>query len=281
MEQELLPESVREDVVEEVELDLDSGESAEKLDSDIYENLVEHLEKWQGISLYQTGNMIGFVIPTGLVSDPYVIHEVWNDAAEDEYYGVSFAEIDWEAYQYRMFATEYQDLQDYMPVLTGGAEFILEPEAAKSENMTIISWAEEYYDEDAAEAFPVYEVCIRDLTQDGKPELILNVFAGMHLILHKKGNTYYGKMEGRRSLYRLQTNGVYGSGKEDYHLFQMHFKKDHFADEYLGGYESHDDDFEYYIQDQKVKKSVYEKWEKSIMTENVSWYSTEAIWNEG
>lgn len=285
LEQELLPESVREDMVEEVELDLDvSEEYAEKLDADIYENLVKHLEKWQGISLYQTSNMIGFVIPTDLASDPYVIHEVWNDATED-YVGVSFAEIDWEAYQYRMLATEYQVLQDYMPVLTGGAEFNMEfmddEGVQKSEKMTIISWAEKNFDENSPESFPVYEVCICDLTQDGKPELILDVFGGVHLILHREGNTYYGRLEGKRSLYGLQTNGVYGAGKEDYLLFQTHFEQDHFVDEYLGGYELHFDDddevFEYYIQDQKVKKDVYEKWEKSIKTEYVYWYSTEAL----
>lgn len=282
LEQELLPESVREVMVEEVELDLDDSEEY----ADIYENLVDHLERWQGISLYQTSNMIGFVIPTDLASEPYVIHEVWSDTTEDSYYcgGVSFAEIDWEAYQYKMFATEYQALQDYMPVLTGGAEFIMEndEEAEKSEKMTIISWAEENFDEKSPETLPVYEVCICDLTQDGKPELILDAFAGMHLILHKEGNTYYGSLEGKRSLYGLQTNGVYSAGKEDRYIYQLHFEKDHFADEYLGRYELHFDEdsegvYEYYIQDEKVKKDVYEKWEKSIMTEYVYWYSTEAL----
>ncbi len=297
-EQDLLSGSDREYVVEEIQEEIEDEreeykESGKKQNYDnIYENLLEHLEKWQEISLYQTGDMIGIVIPTGLTSDPYDIRELWNDASDNEDDSMSFAEIDWEAYQYRMLDSEYQSLQDYMPVLTGGAEFVYlwdeweddEEETAESQNMTISSWIGKNYDEEMAEDISVSEVCICDLTQDGKTELILEFSGGTHLILHKEGNTYYGTMRGRRSLCGLQTNGVYGAGKADYYFYQMHFEKDHFVEEYLGGSEYpiqaedvKEEDIKYYIGDQKVEKDVYEKWKKSIMTEFVSWYNPEAL----
>lgn len=178
-----------------------------------------------------------------------------------------------------------------MPVLTGEAQFIYqweedEEETAKSENMTISGWVKEYFDEEAAEVFPVNEVCICDLTQDGKAELILEIWNDIHLILHKEGNTYYGISEGRRSLYGLQTNGVYGAGKGDYYYYRMHFEKDRFVEEYLGGYaypipaeDFKEEDVKYYIRDQRVGKDAYEKWKKSIMTEEVSWYRPEVLEN--
>lgn len=295
-EQDLLPESEQEYVIEDIQDEIaeEYEESGKKQDSDIiYKNLLENLEKWQGISLYQTGDMIGLVIPAGLTSDSYVICQVWKGWYVAGYGGdssVSFADIDWGAYQYRMLAPEYQDLQDYMPVLTGGAEFFDQWEewdgddgvVVENQNMTIRSWAEEYYEKEMPETFPVYGVCICDLTQDGKPELVLELWNGVHLILHKEGNNYYGVLEGRREFCNLQINGVYGAGKENYYLQQLHFEKDHFVEEYLGGceYSSQTEDYKYYIKDQKVEKDVYKKWEKSIMAEDVQWYSPEAIWNE-
>lgn len=294
--QDLLQESVRQEVMEEVEMDLEDEmeegyeESGKNQNSDhFYGNVLENLKKWQEISLYQSSDGIGFVIPTGLAMAPFAIYEMWNGWDETKWDGgVSFAEIDWKAYQYKMFASEYQDLQDYMPVLTGEAQFIFqwdedEEEAVKGKNMTISDWVKEYVDEEATEDFVVNEVCNCDLTQDGKAELILEIWNAIHLILHKEGNTYYGTLKGRRSLYELQTNGVYGAGKGDYY-YQMHFEKDRFVEEYLGGYEYpiqaedfKEEDVKYYIRDQRVGKDAYEKWKKSIMTEEVSWYRPEAL----
>lgn len=298
-EQELLSESVREDVVEDAEMDIDEKmeeyEEAGKKQNfeNIYKNLKEHLEKWQGILLYQTRDMIGLVIPTGLASAPYDTYEEWKDWGLVTY-NVSFANIDWEAYQYRMLDSEYQGLQEYMPVLTGGAEFVDseeewevddeetddeetdDKETAKSQNMTISGWVED---------ISVSDVCICDVTQDGKPELILEFASGSsYLILHKEGNTYYGTMKEKRELYGLQTNGVYGAGRYEYYYYQLHFEKDHFVSEYLGGSESpiqagdfKEEDIKYYIRDQKVEKDDYEKWRKSIMTEYAFWYSPERL----
>ncbi|MDE6566211.1 MAG: hypothetical protein K2K70_00585 [Lachnospiraceae bacterium] len=300
-EQELLTESVREDVIENVEMDIDEKmeeyeEAGERQKFDtINKSLKEHLEKWQGILLYQTRDMIGLVIPTDHASLPYDTYEDWKDWGF-ETDNVSFVKIDWEAYQYRMLASEYQGLQEYMPLLTGGAEFVDSEEeweeddeetddegAAKSQNRTISGWVEEYYGDETAENISVSDVCICDVTQDGKPELILEFFGGSsYLILHKEGNTYYGTMKGKRELYGLQTNGVYGAGKYDYYYYQLHFEKDHFVSEYLGRYEVNiqagdEKDTKYYIRDQKVEKDAYEKWRKSIMTEYASWYSPEAL----
>lgn len=298
-ERDFLTESDRqyllEEVQEEMEEEMEESEEAgdKRKSDDFYKNLMEHLKKWQDISLYQTGDMIGFVIPTGLASDPYVTREVWYewDAPDDAYGGVFFTKIDWEAYQYRMFASEYQDLQDYMPLLTGGAEFTCQradwewgEDDEERKNMTLSSWSEELFSESLAELY-VNSVCICDVTQDGKAELILDISNGMQLILHKEGNAYYGTFKGSRELCGLQKNGVYHAGRYTVFLYQMRFEKDHFVEDYLGQYVYYNmsEDStkeEYYIQERKVKKSVYEKWEKSMMDGDVYWYSPEALDNK-
>ena len=58
------------------------------------------------------------------------------------------------------------------------------------------------------------------------------------------------------------------------HLYQMCFEKDTFVEKYIGGYEYIDEDrLKYYIQDKAVEKKDYKKWEKSILDDEVDWYT--------
>lgn len=297
--EDLLPESDWEEAIKlirkEIRDEYDEEADGESHSDDILGNWMYNLKKWSEMMLYQTRDMIGVVIPTGLEAYPYVIHETWNEW-EEESEGVSYAEIDWEAYQYKMFASEYQGLQDYMPVLTGETEFIYinqeEPEddetVLERQNMTIRSWVDEFWGEDFTyEDLILYRISVCDLTQNGKPEVILEFGSmnGAHLVLHKEGDTYFGIIFGRRSLIGLQKNGIYSAGKNELYLFQVRFKKDVFVESYLGGYEypqympedEHEEgDIKYYIRDQEVEKDAYEKWEKSITEEEVCWYTPEA-----
>lgn len=294
---DLLPESDRQEAMEMIREEIgdkyDEEAAGENHSDDILGNWMDNLKKWQEMMFYQTRDMIGVVIPTGIEADPYVIHETWNEW-EEESEGVSYAEIDWEAYQYKMFASEYQGLQDYMPVLTGETEFNYiqeEPEddetVLERQNVTIRSWLEEYWGEDFTyEDLNLYRISVCDLTQDGKSEVILEFnMNGAHLVLHKEGDTYFGRIFGRRSLIGLQKNGIYGAGKNGLYLYQVRFMKDNFVESYLGGYEyprympedEHVEEYiKYYIRDQEVEKDAYEKWEKSITEEEVGWYTPEA-----
>ncbi len=312
-ELDLLPESDRQEAIEMIRYEIgdeyDEEADEENHSNDVLGNWMDNLKKWSEMMLYQTRDMkwsemmlyqtrdmIGVVIPTGLEADPYVIHETWNEW-EEESEGVSYAEIDWEAYQYKMFASEYQGLQEYMPVLTGETEFNYiqeEPEddetVLERQNVTIRSWVEEFLGEDFTyEDLTLYRISVCDLTQDGKPEVILEFGSldGAHLVLHKERDAYYGMIFRRRSLIGLQKNGVYSAGKNGLYLYQVRFKKDTFVESYLGGYEypqhmpmpddEHVEEYiKYYIRDQEVEKDVYEKWEKSITEEEVCWYTPEA-----
>ncbi len=296
--QDLLPEQDREEAAEEIleeyEDGLDEEDDTEDEVEDYPGNLVRHPEKWQEVTIYQTRDMIGIVIPTGIGTWPYEFHEVCRDGNwYDEEVGVAYAAVDWEAYQYKLFASEYQGLQEYMPVLTGKADFTWNAEMTEDDTendrkkqMTIGRLAEEfgYGEEDPPlEELILTEICICDLTQDGKPELILSIYGGLHVVLHKEGDRYYGICQGRRSLYDLQNNGVYEAGKYGRSFYQMHFEGEVFVEEFLGGFGYADflteDTPIYYIGNQEVGKKAYQKWEKSIQGEEVCWYSPEALYH--
>lgn len=289
---ECAKEYIRDFVMELIEIEEEEETEEEHQSNDIDRNVIEYLENWQEIKLYQTLNMIGVVIPTGLRTNPYVIQEVWNEW-EDPDSGVSYAEIDWGAYQYKMLASEYQSLQDYMPVLNGETEFTLmeetwaEDDATEMErrNLTISDWVREYKDSEYMNCgrSVVERISICDLTQDGKMELILDFYGDFFLILHREGDSYYGMYyDAGYSFWGLQRNGVYGRGKYDFNLFQMRFEKDTFVEYFIGGSESGRGNLEkdvkvkYYIQDKEVKEEVWEKWYKSITDEYVCWYTPDA-----
>ena len=150
-------------------------------------------EGWQDVKIYQTRDDVGVVIPVKYGLDAYVIYELWEDWEEEE--GIAYSDVDWEEYQYKMFASEYQSLQDYMPVLTGGTEVTLMEEiwtednetVVERQNLTMNDWIDGIRENCDIEKQTLGSVCICDLTQDGTSELILwfNGDFALYLVLHR------------------------------------------------------------------------------------------------
>lgn len=301
--QDILPKQYQEEVEDYIECGDAEGfhggedyqKTLEENEADLFPTL--RAKGWQDVKIYQTRDEVGVVIPTKFGLDAYVIYKTsceWDWGMQyDEDERIHYSDVDWEAYQYKMLPPEYQSLQSYMPVLTGGNEITLIEEdwsedemEMKRKNLTISDLAREYTGEDLGNEEPALSyVCIFDLTQDGKAELILHFsYPGeWKLVLHKEGDAYYGIIYGRRSLQSLKKNGVYINGKGGLSFYQMRFEKDTFVESYIGGYEiSWDSETEkehikYYVGEKEVEKGAYKKWEKSIAAEEVLWYAPEIL----
>ena len=279
----ILPEQYR----EKVEEDIMSG---------VYQEILSGLGikyhvsfQKQDIKIYQTKDRIGLVIPTDVGVDPYLIYEV--DVIMDQYVAypssIPYPDVDWTAYRHTLRASEYQSLQEYMPVLLGKTDFIWisetisddGQETTEEEEVSIYQFLERYCDELelGVQDYSLYRISISDVTQDGKPELVLHfgIYGGFYLILHREGEKFYGIDRAEREFEGLQENGVYlgSGGAYTSYFYQMRFQGGNFTETMIG----QRDGKKYYIGDRKVNEKEFEKWEEDNIDEPVCWYTPEAL----
>ncbi len=280
----ILPEQYR----EEIEEDIMSGDYQEILSGKKIKYPASFQE--QDVKIYQTKNRIGLVIPTDIGMDPYLIYEVYVDMDQNRYAGypssIPYPDVDWDEYRYTLFASEYQNLQDYMPVLLGKANFAWfhetfsddEQETAEAEEVSIYQFLEKYGEPiDSYKDYRLTNISISDVTQDGKQELVLHFssYGGFYLILHREGEKFYGTDRSERCFQGLQENGVYvGSGGAFcQYFYQLRFHGGNFVETLIG----ERDDKKYYIGDRKAGEKEFEKWEEDNTEKTVCQYAPEKL----
>lgn len=239
-------------------------------------------EEWEHIEVYQTQDSFGIAVQTILYDEVYAIYEVSQaDVIEED----SYEDVDWEEYQYRMFPEEYQALQEYMPVLTGGEAFIWEKEKVAKKKITVSEKEKvalaQFLDkkregeETGGKSVSLDYVSLCDLTGDGGPELLLTLDRyRIYLLLHREGDAYYGLELNRKKLWfqGLQTDGICvrsTMGGEFY--YQVTFENGMFQEEMLGGYEF-DNGKICYLDGEKTSKGIFNTWYASIESEDVPRY---------
>lgn len=280
----ILPEQYR----EKVEEDIMSGDYQE-ITSGLGMKYHVIFQK-QDVKIYQTKDRIGLVIPTDVGMDPYLIYEVYvnmDQNGDDRGDSIPYLDVDWAAYRYTLYASEYQSLQDYMPVLLGKTDFIWiseiisddGQETAEEEKVSIYQFLERYYDESGVQDYFLNSISISDVTQDGKQELVLHfgIYGDFYLILYREGEKFYGIDRAERCFQGLQENGVYGAAGGAYtnYFYQMRFRGGDFTETLIG----QQDGKKYYIGDRKVDEKEYWKWEQDNRDEPVCWYAPEALQN--
>lgn len=287
--QSILPERYR----EEVEEDIQSGDCWEILSGKDTEYPLSFQK--QNVKIYQSKDRIGLVIPTGVEASPYVVYEVYVDMEQRWYNGfpdsIPYPDVDWEAYRYTLLASEYQSLQDYMSVLLGKTNFTWtqesyteqEEETVKLEEVSIYQFIEQYYGE-PAENYRDYHlgnISVSDVTQDGKPELVLHFssYGGFYLILHQEGKQFYGTDRSERCFQGLQKNGVYqaSGGFDAQYFYQMRFREGKFVESMI----AQQDGKKYYIGNKKVNEKEFGKWVDDNIGEMVCQYEPEELQESG
>lgn len=253
-------------------------------DLNLFQNTVS--EGWKDVKIYQMRDKVGVVIQTRLGRDAYVIYEVCRDWEQDDGNGVRYSEVDWGAYQYKLLAREYQELQDYMPVLTGEKSLIWiseeldadDKKRTKRKEMLISQFSEEYGESELGqEEYWLDYISVCDITQDGGLELVLHFinWGGFYLILHREGNRFYATDRGERSFEGLQADGMYfgsGGGFTSY-FYRMKFAGDTFLEKLI----AQKDHGEYEIEGRKAGETEFAKWERSRMDNLACRYDTEIL----
>lgn len=243
-------------------------------DFNLFHNTVS--EGWKDVKIYQTSDKVGVVIQTRFGRDAYVIYEVRRDWEQEDGNGVHYSEVDWDAYQYKLLAREYQELQDYMPVLAGEKSLIWISEdydgdgkkRTRRKEMLISEFFEEYGESGLMQdEYWLDYISVCDITQDGGLELVLHFtdWGGFYLILHREGNQFYATDRGERSFQGLQADGVYfGSGGAfTSYVYRMKFDGNTFVEKLIG----QRDYGEYEIEGRKVGEAEFAKWEHSRMND--------------
>lgn len=280
----ILPEQYR----EEVEKDIMYGDRKEILSG---KSMAYHaFFQEQDVKIYQTIDRIGIVIPADTEANPYLIYEVYVDMDQNRYDGypssIPYPDVDWDEYQYTLFASEYRSLQDYMPVLSGKTDFVWfhetffddEQETTEAEEVSIYQFLEKYGEPiESYKDYRLANISISDVTQDGKAELVLHFssFGGFYLILHREGEKFYGTDRFERCFQRLQENGVYGGSGGAFcrYFHQLRFRGEKFVETLIGKR----DDKKYYIGDRKVDEKEFEKWEQDNTEKTVCQYAPEKL----
>lgn len=272
--EDILPEQYREEMEEDILYGCCSGyhggdDYQEAMEKEGKEKLfpTQAADGWQDVKVYQTAYGVGVVLPVKFGLDSYVIYEnCWSDLYMDSDDRAAYSDVDWEAYQYKLLAPEYQRLQDYMPVLMGKTDVTWENESTSEDgennkerrNISVPHFLEEYCGSDMEwKDYTLYSISLCDLTQDGQLDLILE-FVGLKLILHQEGEQFYGKSFGSRSFESVTKDGIYEEygGASWCHYYQMHFDGDTFVTEEVAGQEGND----YYIGKKKVEEKKISKW---------------------
>ena len=154
------------------------------------------------------------------------------ETVTDFYEPVEVSELDYDSFQSRMTAEEWEGFQQYFPVLKENAVFHYtsfgdgvelnkdgEPlkegehmmyERYMSEEITDISRFAESDSENGGEKWKIEDIRVFDLDEDGVQELIIQwTPVGEILVLHREKEEFYGWEIMYRGFEVLQKNGVY------------------------------------------------------------------------
>lgn len=230
---------------------------------------------WKDVKVYQTEEKIGVVIPTIYAMGSYQIYEIRKD---DFPLGVDYDQVDWEAYQYKLSASDYKALQRYMPVLKGEKTFFWNKDRTESVQTVEVTMPQ-YFQEMSKEAelkhvtFSLDNITLCDVTQDGEKELILSfhTLGYFSLLLHQEGDRFYGIYRHIRCLKGLTENGIFSASGGSVSYYQMRFADGQFKETYLGGYERPEKG-KFFIGKREVKEKEFEKWKKKTLGKEVPEY---------
>ena len=137
------------------------------------ESLLESPEDWKIVDVYQTPDCIGVVIPCIYAMGSYQIYEIQK---EDPPLGIEWEQVDWEAYKYKLYASDYETLQTYMPVIKGEKSFIWNEESGSASSVEVTM--PQYFQKMSEKAdlenitFFLDSIMFCDVTQDGNKELL-------------------------------------------------------------------------------------------------------------
>lgn len=214
-----------------------------------------------------------------------------TETAADSYGPVKVSELDYDSFQDRMTAEEWEGLQMYFPVLRENAAFELagnyeelNRDGKPVENgeyvlfyrytfqkMTDIDSYVGQYAGDGIEEMLVQNVQVTDLDGDSVQELILQwTPVGDYLILHLEKEAFYGWEIMLRGFEALQTNGAFiGSGGAGANKWlTLQFDHGSWQEEVL----AEEDWGEYYLRGEKVDEAAFHKQVDSYWTEYVTEY---------
>ena len=226
-----------------------------------------------------------------------------NADRKDETLAVPFDEIDWSRYKDVLDKADYEVIERFLPILTEGKKFTWldedddddEDGNPKTEKKDVSLremiteneyWAYDGDDGDSGEQeewirllYQGYNFAIVDLFRTGSRDLVLGIayLNDGKIILHEEKGVVYGILVGRRSLWGLQKDGIFGEGKyEDY--CQMTFADGDYDLISLtsdGAVYTPEGDAGYEIGGKKATKKEFEKWKKKHISEEkqVEWYA--------
>lgn len=241
--------------------------------------LLESASDWDQVEVYQTTENLGVVIPTIHAIGSYQIYEVRKD---NDSLGIDWDQVDWDAYQYKLPASDYKALQAYMPLLKGEKSFFwnVEEKMGETESATPVEVTmPQYFQKMAKEAeleditFSLDNIMLCDVTQDGEKELILSfdILGYFSLILHKEGDQIYGVYRPVRWFRGLTENGIYSASGGWIYYYQMRFADGLFQETRLGGYERKYKGT-FLIGKREVKEKEFKKWKKKTLGKEVPVY---------
>lgn len=270
-----------------------TDQTQEQENSEMTKEIAESVVQLETISETESGAATIPDTEVGTETESSTATESDIETATDSYGPVKVSELDYDSFQDRMTAEEWEGLQLYFPVLRENAAFELagnyeelNRDGKPVENgeyalfyrytfqkMTDIDSYVDQYADDGIEEMLVQNVQVIDLDGDGVQELILQwTPVGDYLILHLEKEAFYGWEIMLRGFEALQTNGVFiGSGGAGANKWMtLQFDHGSWQEEVL----AEEDWGEYYLRGEKVDEAAFHKQVDSYWTEYVTEYES-------
>ena len=268
-----------------------TDQTPEQENSEMTKEIAESVIQSETISEAESGAATIPDTELGTETESSTATESDIETATDSYGPVKVSELDYDSFQDRMTAEEWEGLQMYFPVLRENVAFELagnyeelNRDGKPVENgeyvlfyrytfqkMTDIDSYVGQYAGDGIEEMLVQNVQVTDLDGDSVQELILQwTPVGDYLILHREEEAFYGWEIMLRGFEALQTNGVFiGSGGAGANKWlTLQFDHGSWQEEVL----AEEDWGEYYLRGEKVDEAAFHKQVDSYWTEDVTEY---------
>lgn len=200
----------------------------------------------------------------------------------NDYEPIRFQEVVWTAMSEKMSKEDFEEFSEYLPALMGESAVHWQADADDD------AYTEEGFqgsDKTVSQVFQMLQGKIRsvsfcDMTRDGVKELILegSHLSYPHLIIHKKGNEYYGAAYVRRQFQSPQKSGYFWWGKGNGHWYCLTFRDERFEMTAAAGIETEtkengtDQEESYYIHNKKADAKSYKRWEEKNLTGGIEKY---------